>query len=112
MLQYGGEDPSYDEVDLYTLIYKLQSLSPSKASKLLSALDEAIVYSRASDERSKGLSIYFPYNGDSSVRAQFLNKLYDFNNLSKYKEFVTSFNKMRSSNAAPLSFAANFKSKC
>ena len=105
--QYGSTDLTYDSVDLYNLVYNLKSLSPSKGQKVLDALNKVIVYNVSSDSRSKGLSIYFPYNGEKSVKERIINEYYDFKNLDKYKSFITTFNTAQSNGNASISFMDN-----
>ena len=105
-LQYAfNNDPTYDSVDLYTLVSKLSYLSPDKANEVINYLSEAVVYNKATDSRSKGLSIYFPYNGESDTKKTILNKIYDFDDLKEYKSFIVSFNNIQNSNTTPLNLA-------
>lgn len=105
--QYGSEEPTYDSIDLYNLIYDMKSLSPSNAQKVLDELNNTIVYNKSTDSKSKGLSIYFPYKGSKEAKNGILNKFYKFNGLDKYKAFITSFNGLQNGSTPKLNFADN-----
>ena len=92
LLQYGASNGAnfYDEVDLYYLVDGLKSLNSSKSQEVLNNLNKAIVYNSASDSRSKGLSIYFPYRGKDAEKDLIL-KTYEVDELKDYKTFITSF---------------------
>ena len=107
MLQYGSDYSVYDSIDLYNFVNNIKSLSPTKAQKLLDCINNAIIYNKSSDTRSKGLSIYLPYNGTTDEKKFILSEHYNFTALSEYKNFITTFNTMQTSNTTPMSFAGN-----
>ena len=108
ILQYAKEDdPTYDSVDIYNLINNLKSLSPDKAQKVLDAFNETVLYSKATDNNSKGLSIYFPYFGEIYMKNRIINDFYSFDGLKDYKKFITSFSNIQNSNKTPMSLAGN-----
>jgi hypothetical protein len=107
LYQYGDSEPAYDMVDLYNLVDNLKYLSSDKGNKVLTNLSQAVVYIRTPDNRSKGLSIYFPYNGESQYKTYFLNQYSTFKGLSKYNAFISSFNSKQSGSFTSLSFADN-----
>lgn len=105
--QYGVDNPTYDSIDLYNFVSNLSSLSPKKANRLLSSLDDAIVYNSASNVESKGLSIYFPFNAGKDNRDYIINSIYDFSDLSVYKDFISNFNTIQSKGGSSIDFANN-----
>lgn len=107
LLQYGSADPSYDSVDLYNLVYNLKDLSPTKAQNVFDAFQQVIVYNVSTDERSKGLSVYFPYKGETEFKSNVLSIVYNFNDLSEYKSFISSFNSLQSSSSYKTAFTTN-----
>lgn len=92
LLQYGSEAPSYDMVDLQTFITGIRDISSTKADKLVNSIYDAVIYSWSTDDRSNGLSIYFPYNGSSGFQSEFLNLYKEFDDLGGYYNFIKSFN--------------------
>ena len=111
MYQYGydlANEPAYDMVDLYTLISELKSLAPNEAKDLLQELDKTIVLNFATNEKSKGISIYFPYNGDSYSIKNFLGMYSGITDSNNYNKFINDFNLMKNGFAANrLSFSKN-----
>ncbi len=95
LFQYGSIEETYDMIDLYNLVNELQEIEPEKAKKVMNAFENAIEYNWATDERSRGLSIYFPYNGSERYVKSFLKLYNDFDYLSEYKEFIKSFNNIK-----------------
>lgn len=87
----------YDSVDLYNLIVSMRNVSSKKANKVLDSIEEAVIYNYASNDKSRGLSIYFPYNAPIAQRAEALEIYTDFQKLKNYHEFISSFNSYRSS---------------
>ena len=87
----------YDSVDLYNLMVSLRNISSKKADKVLSILEETVIYNYANNNKSRGLSIYFPYNASITQRAEALEIYNGFNGLGSYLEFINSFNSYRSS---------------
>lgn len=55
-------------IDLYNLVYNLKDLSPKKADKVLKNLENTVIYNYATDSNSRGISIYFPFNGSNLVK--------------------------------------------
>lgn len=106
LFQYASEVPMYDSVDLYNLVRNLKSLSTAKGQKVLDNLEQAIVYNKATDSRSKGLSVYFPYRGKTSEKDFIINN-YKFDDLSKYKTFITTFSKTLNNADSKLNFLDN-----
>jgi len=101
-------EPSYDTVDLYNLISNLKQLSPNEAEKVLTELENTVIYNYATDSSSRGISIYFPYNGSSSVQNMFL-KMYDnISDIDNYNDFISEFSSLRTTNSSNrLSFKDN-----
>ena len=109
LYQYGsdaGED-SYDMVDLYNLVSSLADLSPKNAQKVLSNIESAIVFNWATNPESRGLSIYFPYNGVDYVVDYFLNIYDDISELKSYKNFINSFVMSKSSDYTYYNYNTN-----
>ena len=107
LLQYSEDIPEYDMVDLYNLIYNLKSLSPNKADKVLKQFDRTVIYNYATDSNSRGISIYFPYNGDKTYKDKFI-KVYDnLNGFNNYKNFITNFYKIQSSDYKAYTYTSN-----
>ena len=102
-----ADEESYDMIDLYNLIDKLKKLSPSKANKVLKELNKTILYNWATNSESRGISIYFPYNGSSKIKNAFLNIYDDFTELDDYKKFITKFNQIQESSTKKYSFSDN-----
>ena len=107
LLQYGLVEPIYDSVDLYNLIDNLKKLNITNAKKFFDDYSKTVVYNISSDNRSKGLSVYFPYNGDKDSRNSILSKYYDFKDLNGYKTFITTFNTTRSNSNYSTNFLNN-----
>ena len=111
MYQYGydlANQPMYDMVDLYTLVSELKNLAPNEANDLLKELDKTIILNYATNDKSKGISIYFPYNGDRSSIKNFLNTYDSLSYADGYDNFINDFNLVKNGYAANrLSFAKN-----
>lgn len=107
LYQYASEEPSYDMVDLYNLVYNLKDLSPNKADKVLAELDNTIIYNYATDSLSRGISIYFPYNGSSLIKNRFINVYNDLSSLSSYKKFITNFNNIQTGDYTKSTYTLN-----
>jgi len=97
LYQYASESGcnDYDTVDLYSLITEMKSISSSKATSVLNALDEAIVYNWSNNDFSKGLAVYFPYKSASSVRNIHYNSYKNLSGLSNYYSFIKKFDSMQ-----------------
>ena len=102
-----GNDSSYDMVDLYNLVYNLKDLSSNKANKVLKEFDKTVLYNWATNDDSRGISIYFPYNADVKTKSSFLNIYEDFNELTDYKLFISKFNQIQNSATKNYSFSKN-----
>ncbi|MBR2786357.1 MAG: hypothetical protein IKD76_02530 [Clostridia bacterium] len=61
--EYQKAEDCYDMVDLYQLITKLKPVN-SESKKLLSAIEDAVVYKSVTDPYSNGISVYFPETYD------------------------------------------------
>ena len=109
LLQYGSEAPSYDMVDLQMFITGIRDISSSKADKLINSIYDAVIYSWSTDDRSNGLSIYFPYNGSSGFQSEFLNLYKDFDDLGGYYNLIKNFNtkQLSSYGSKAYDFSAN-----
>ena len=95
--QYPVVDEDYDMVDLYNLVDGLKDLSPKKAEKVLDLLETTIAYNWATNSKSRGLSIYFPYKSHNVYIGGFkliYNKLSSFKG---YSDFISKFDSMQSS---------------
>ncbi|MDO4978649.1 MAG: clostripain-related cysteine peptidase [Candidatus Saccharibacteria bacterium] len=95
LYQYANEqsgDPSYDMVDLYNLTEKLDGFTSVPASKVLTAIEDAVVYNYATNSESRGISIYFPYNASTKVKEYFLSNYADVTPARNYADFIESFN--------------------
>ena len=109
LYQYGatqGEASYYDTIDLYNFIDQLKSLAPSEAESLLSTLDSAVEYNYATNSNSRGLSIYFPYNGETKYQNYFLDIYGDIASLPDYYNLITTFSGQKSSTSQPYDFSA------
>lgn len=107
LYQYAQDDLSYDMVDLYNLIDGLKDLSKTKAEKVLKNIESTVLYNWATNDKSRGMSVYFPYNGDSKIRTMLLS-LYDgFDSLDGYSNFISNFNDIKSGGLKNYSFVNN-----
>ncbi len=101
--QYGLEHLDYDTVDLYELISLIKNYSKSDSKKLLTSLKEFIKYNWTNNEHSNGVSVYFPYNGNDTVKKLHLDVYNNLNYLTDYKYFINNFYK-KQANAKPLNY--------
>ena len=109
LFQYGTDTKDFDTVDLYTMVKNISDITKVDGSKVLNSIDNAIVYNKTNEESSKGLSIYFPYNGSEYGIALQLDGIYPkITSLKDYGNFIAKFNNMKSSQK---SFAFNFSKK-
>lgn len=94
--QYGGDAKEFDSIDLYTFVSQLSTLAPSESQKLLNSLNDAILYNYALSDTSKGLSIYFPYNGNQYI-SKLMSGLSQLNarKNSDYLAFIQQFDLQR-----------------
>lgn len=90
MYQYGNTSKTYDTVDLYSFVSKLSKYSSVDSKDLLDAINEAVIRNYTNLEESKGLSIYFPYNGKNS-RVKYLNVYKGLDFADNYFSFIRSF---------------------
>lgn len=102
-----ASDPSYDMVDLYNLVEGLKELSPKKAEKVLSDLESTILYNWATNSSSRGISIYFPYNGSDDAKKYFLDIYGNLDSFNDYNTFITGFNLIQSNGIRSYSFTDN-----
>ena len=107
LYQYANTVPSYDTVDLYNLVSQLKHLSPKKANKVIQNLNNTIVYNFATDAKSRGISIYFPYNGTQEAIKQFVNVYDKLNGFEEYRDFINKFNNIKSSDYKSYSYVSN-----
>lgn len=101
-------EPSYDTVDLYNLINNLKDISPKEANKVLSEIENTVIYNYSTDASSRGISIYFPYNGSNQTQLYFLNMYDEISTINNYNKFIKDFNSIKSTNSTKkLSFRDN-----
>ena len=93
MYQYasGSNIKSYDTVDLYTLVSELDEYSTVDGNELLKKIEDALVYNYTNMNNSKGISIYFPYNGSKKAKERFLSVYKKLDISDKYRTFINSF---------------------
>lgn len=102
-----SSDPTYDTVDLYNLVNNLKDLSLDKANVVLNNLESAIVYNWATNDKSRGMSIYFPYNGSNDIKKYFLNVYKSLNSFSSYNNFISNFYLVQTNQTRAYSFNSN-----
>ena len=102
-----SDSADYDMVDLYNLITKLKKYDENKAKKVLNNIENAVEYNWATNNNSRGISIYFPYNADKNVKKLFLNIYSNFKNLDKYYNFINTFYSIQNQNDYSYSFSNN-----
>jgi len=107
MFQYGGDEKTYDSIDLYNFVDKLKYLSPDKGQKVLDNIKKTVLYNSSTDTNSRGISIYFPYNAKKDEKNTILTSYYNFNNLDKYKKFINEFYSMQSNSTKKHSYEKN-----
>ena len=101
LYQYGSTSTGdYDTVDLFTLINELETLSPNTAGVLKDNLNNTIVYNWTNTNFSKGLSVYFPYNGGASVLSMHSNIYKKLSDFSDYYSFINKFASIKSSSSS------------
>ena len=108
LYQYGanGGTKDYDAVDLYNFVNDLKSINKNKAEKLLDSIEDAVVYNYASDPRSRGISVYFPYNGSKDAVKLLLSVYKSFDEFSSYNKVITSFADKKSKGTRNMSFSS------
>ncbi len=102
-----SDSAEYDMVDLYNLINKLKKYDEKSAKKVLSNIESAVEYNWATNNNSRGISIYFPYNADKNVKKLFLNIYSNFKNLDDYYNFIKEFYSIQNNNNYSYSFSSN-----
>ena len=107
LYQYAKDEPSYDMVDLYNLVNELKEINPAKASRVIKNLNNTVVYNYASDSNSRGMSIYFPYNGTKQVKQMFLNVYNDMSKFNGYRNFIKKFYDIQSGDYKSYSYTSN-----
>lgn len=93
LYQYAQGDGSddYDMVDLYNLVNSLDRFSSVSAEKVHNAIEEAVVYNYATDTKSRGISVYFPYAGSEKAKESFMKYYDDIAPAKSYSKFVADF---------------------
>lgn len=107
LYQYGDTEKAYDMVDLYNLVNSLKDYSSEKADNVLKNFEDTVLYNFATNDKSRGLSIYFPYQGKDEEKEIFLKLYEDFDDLEDYYSFIKRFNSIQSSTSYNFSFAQN-----
>lgn len=95
----SGES-SYDTVDLYNLVSELKELAPKEAEQVLNEIEKTVIYNYATDPSSRGMSIYFPYNGQSIAQTKFLSIYGNISKINNYNNFISKFNSLKTTNAS------------
>ena len=93
MLQFAGDETSFDTVDMYDLVQKTKLLSSVDTTEFDKAFKDTVVYYYTNNkEETNGISVYMPYKGKKTTRSALI-KLYDsLDFMSDYKKFITTFN--------------------
>lgn len=91
----SANSTDYDTVDLYELITKMSSLSPTKADKILEILDDMITHNWTTDDISHGLAIYFPFNGNASAIQSHMQVYNSIKLSTNYHNFIKTFNSIQ-----------------
>lgn len=91
LYQFGIEVPAYDTVDLKEFVTKLDSYSKGDASEVVKAINDAVVYKYSNLNESGGLSIYFPYKGNSDEKKYFMNVYDKLDSFDKYRSFMKKY---------------------
>ncbi len=89
---YNNSGEAYfDMVDLYHLVDGLKELEPEKAKAVLDSLEETVLYNYATNDSSRGMSIFFPFNGKKLEQQYQLSLYEEFDSLHGYREFIKKF---------------------
>ncbi len=80
-----------DTIDLYDFVNQLAKYSDYDKTKVLDALDNAIIFNWSNKEDINGLSIYFPYKGSAQDISYYLKVYDDLEIGEKYKSFINKF---------------------
>ncbi len=110
LYQYGytnGGDPSYDMVDLYNLVDGLKDLSSSKAQKVLDCFENTVLYNYATNEKSRGMSIYFPYHADKDSKKYLLSLYNHFKSFQSYNTFISKFHSIQTTSSNSYTYRSN-----
>lgn len=110
LYQYGYEQGGvsyFDMVDLYNLVDGIKDLSLNKAQKVLDTIEKTVVYNYATNDNSRGMSIYFPFNGNNSEKSMLLSLYRNFYSLDEYNKFISKFNNIQSEISKNYSFVSN-----
>lgn len=92
-------DGSYDMVDLYTLVDRIDDYSNVNSDKLKNAINSAVVYNWSNvSEESHGLSVYFPYNGSTIIQNKFLSYYNELDFSDSYVTFIKKISSLVKSN--------------
>ncbi len=100
-----GDESSYDMVDLYNLVSGLRDLSPEKAERVLTNLENIVLYNYATNDQSRGLSIYFPFNGEDIYKQYFLKIYKQLSSLAPYGNFIERFYTLQKTPTGGTSFS-------
>lgn len=93
--QYGSSVSYYDMVDLYDFTKGISQYSKTDSSKLLKAIDSAVVHNNTNLNTAHGISIYVPYKGNSMATSTFLSVYNKLDGFGDYAKFITSFNAVK-----------------
>ncbi len=85
----GFDGNSYDLVDLADLVKNYSK--NSNGSRVLSAVEEAVVYSRSSIEGASGLSVYHPFSNKEKYMDKWKEEYQDLSFSSGYEIYVEKF---------------------
>ncbi len=92
LYQFGVDAPSYDTVDLVSLLRGISSYATKSSANVIQAIDDAVVYSYSNLKSSNGLSIYFPYKGSDKAKMYFMNVYNKLDFSDNYYSFIKKFN--------------------
>jgi hypothetical protein len=68
MLQFAGDETSFDTVDMYDLVQKTKLLSSVDTTEFDKAFKDTVVYYYTNnDEETNGISVYMPYKGKKTT---------------------------------------------
>ncbi len=107
LYQYGVSDGVnyYDMVDLYKLVDGLKELNPDKAQVVLDNLGKVVLFNFATNDSSRGMSIYFPFNCSDAYSQAYLRMYNGFSNLDGYRKFIATFYQMKNATSSGNYFA-------
>lgn len=84
---------SYDLVDIGDLAENCSSDFPDETSKLKSALNSLVTYTKSNIENCSGVSLYYPYNGEIVFAKLGKDKYSDFTSVGNYVDYIESFSR-------------------